>query len=80
MKATRRRGQLGKADNKEYEVDRIIAVERRPHREIEVLVQWVGHDFDYTYYPISNFKNAREALDDYYQMHPEDPKPQWFRR
>ena len=71
-------GPIEVAGEEEFEVEEILDV-RKQGRGIIARASWVGHPPDLIYYPIDNFRNSAEYLDDYYRRNPSKPKPPWLK-
>ena len=65
---------------KEWEVDDILDVRKKPGRTraLEVQVAWNGFDRDNNWYPIDDFDHCADILNDFYTRHPSKPKPTWL--
>ena len=65
---------------KEWEVDDIRDVRKKPGRSIQLQVQcsWVGYPHDYDWWPLDDFKHATALLDEFYAKNPSKPRPIWL--
>jgi len=61
-------------DEAEWLVDDILAV-RRFRNVIKAQASWHGYPRDLTWYPIDNFRNSIDVLQEFYRIHPAAPKP-----
>jgi Chromo (CHRromatin Organisation MOdifier) domain len=59
---------------KEWEVERILAVRLFRKKRLQYRVKWIGYDEDSQWYPAGNFKNSPFALRDFHQ-YPDQPGP-----
>jgi len=64
-------------DDAEWLVDEILAI-RKQNRTLKVQAKWNGYERDETWYPIENFRSSIDLLADFYNSHPEAPKPSWY--
>ena len=59
-------------DEEEYKVDEIL--DSRVHRgKLQFLVKWTGYD-DASWQPESDVENAKEAVTEFYRLHPGAPR------
>lgn len=65
-------------DEEEYEVEDILDVKKGRGNRLQARVQWAGWPVDQTWYPIDNFRNSVDILTDFYQRHPNKPRPDWL--
>lgn len=61
-------------EEEEWELDDILD-SRLSRRRLQYKVAWTGHPPDPTWYPASNFANARETVDEYHRKYPTKPGP-----
>ncbi|KAI1828762.1 hypothetical protein DTO006G1_9961 [Penicillium roqueforti] len=64
--------QIGETD--EWEVEKILDV-RTHYRKLQYRVQWLGHDLDLQWYPVSNFRNAPDKIKEFHEAYPAKPGP-----
>ena len=62
----------------EYEVEEIMDVKNAQGNILKAQAKWLGWPKDLTWYPITNFKNVPELLQDFYEQNPQKPKPKWL--
>jgi len=60
--------------NAEWLVDEILTV-RKQNRTLKAQAKWNRYRRDETWYPIENFKNSIDLLEDFYNNNPGAPKP-----
>ena len=60
-------------DKEEWEVDNIIDA-KKYGRRILFRVKWKGYDEDKQWYPSTNFENALEIVDNFYNQNPSKPR------
>jgi hypothetical protein len=66
-------------DNEEqWEVEEIIDVKKTRGGGLRARAKWVGYDEDPQWYPIDDFKDSIELLEDFYARNQGKPKPKWF--
>ena len=68
-------------NEEEWEVEDILDVKvgrGRGGRSLLAKATWVGYPPDNTWYPINDFKNSRDILQEFYLAHPNKPRPDWL--
>ena len=55
-------------------VEEIIDVRKR-NRKLQAKAKWINYDVDSTWYPITDFLNAKDILRDFYHRNPAKLKP-----
>ena len=61
----------------QWEVSEILHIHRQ-RGQIKARAAWIGWEADCKWYPLENFRGAPCALLDYYDAHPDAPKPSWI--